>query len=55
MNELHDKGMEASIFDQSRTGLFRVTVGTSSDRDDAAMRLASVKATEFTGAWILAK
>ncbi|MFZ4523607.1 MAG: SPOR domain-containing protein [Bacteroidales bacterium] len=53
--ELHEKGMEASIFDQSRTGLFRVTVGTSTDRNDAAQLLASVKATEFSGAWILAK
>ena len=53
--ELQQKGIEASIFDQSRTGLFRVTIGTSSDRDGANQMLASAKSTDFTGAWILAK
>ena len=53
--ELQQKGIEASIFDQSRTGLFRVTIGTSSDRSDARQLLASAKSTDFNDAWILAK
>ena len=53
--ELQEKGIRASIFDQSKTGLFRVTIGTSSDRADAKQLLASVKSNDFSGAWILAK
>jgi hypothetical protein len=53
--ELKQKGIEASIFDQSKTGLFRVTIGTSANRDDARQLLASAKSTNFGGAWILAK
>ena len=53
--ELKQKGVEASIFDQSKSGLFRVTIGTSSSRADANQLLASAKSTEFSGAWILAK
>ena len=55
VTDLQSKGLEASIFDQSRTGLFRVTIGTSSDRDDAKQLLASAKSTEFSEAWLLAK
>jgi len=53
--ELLEQGKEASIFDQSRTGLFRVTIGTSSKLADAKQLLASGTSTGFTGAWILAK
>lgn len=52
---LQQKGIRASIFDQSRTGLYRVTIGTSSDRNDAKQILASAKALELNGAWLLAK
>jgi len=55
VTELQQKGIEASIFDQSRTGLFRVTIGTSSDREDAKQLLTYAKSTDFTGAWILSK
>jgi hypothetical protein len=53
--ELKHDGIDASIFDQSKTGLFRVTIGTSSDRADAKQLLASAKSRNFTDAWILAK
>jgi nucleoid DNA-binding protein len=53
--EIQQKGMRASIFDQSRSGLFRVTVATSSNRKDAMLMLAKAKSTEFGGAWLLAK
>jgi hypothetical protein len=55
ISELQGKGITASIFDQSKTGLFRVTIGTSSDKADAKQLLASAKSTDFSGAWILAK
>ena len=53
--ELQQKGITASIFDQSKTGLYRVTIGTTSDRAAARQILASAKTTDFSGAWILAK
>ena len=53
--ELQEKGIDASIFDQSRTGLFRVTIGTSSDQAKAKELLALAKSTAISGAWILAK
>ena len=53
--ELRRKGIEASVFDQSRTGLFRVTIGTSSTRDGAKQLLAMERSADFSGAWILAK
>jgi hypothetical protein len=52
--ELQKKGVDASIFDQSRTGLYRVTIGTSSDMSEAKNILASASA-DFNGAWILTK
>lgn len=52
--ELQKKGINASVFDQSRTGLFRVTIGTSSDMSEAKNILVSASA-DFNGAWILIK
>jgi hypothetical protein len=53
--ELQEKGINASIFDQSRTGLFRVTIGTSADQANAKQLLALAKSNDISGAWILAK
>jgi hypothetical protein len=53
--KLQQKGFDASVFDQSKTGLYRVTIGTSSDRTTALEMLATAKSTDFSGAWILAK
>jgi cell division septation protein DedD len=55
IRELQQKGISASIFDQSKTGLYRVTIGTASDRTIAQQLLMSAKSTDFTGAWLLAK
>jgi cell division septation protein DedD len=55
VNQLQSKGITARIFDQSKTGLYRVTIGTSSDRELARKLLASATSTDFRGAWILAK
>lgn len=53
--ELKRKGMQASIFDQSRTGLYRVTIGTFSQREEAMQLMASARSADFSGAWLLAK
>jgi cell division septation protein DedD len=52
---LQQKGIPASVFDQSKTGLYRVTIGTSSDRAAAKQLLMSAKSADFSGAWLLAK
>jgi hypothetical protein len=52
---LTGKGIEASIFDRSRTGLYRVTIGTCSQREEAAGMLARAKSSDFRDAWLLAK
>jgi hypothetical protein len=55
ITELQQKGLEASIFDQSRTGLFRVTIGTCSDQSESSQLLALAKSNDIIGAWILEK
>jgi len=55
IGQLQKKGIAASVFDQSKTGLFRVTIGTSSDKDHARQLLASAKTRDFSEAWLLAK
>lgn len=49
------KGFSAAIYDQSKTGLFRVAIGTCSERDAAMELLASARSSDFGGAWLLAK
>ena len=53
--ELSIQGVEATIFDRSRTGLYRVTIGTSSEREKADQMLALAKSSDFRDAWLLAK
>ncbi len=53
--ELQAKGIGASVYDQSRSGLYRVTMGTFSNRKEALQLLASAQSTGFQGAWLLAK
>jgi nucleoid DNA-binding protein len=55
VTELQQKGFPASIFDQSKTGLFRVAIGTSAERAQAIQLLATAKSTDFSGAWLLVK
>ncbi len=52
---LKRKGLDASIFDRSKSGLYRVTIGTSSQRQKADELLAQAKSTDFRDAWLLAK
>ncbi|MEI7499329.1 MAG: SPOR domain-containing protein [Bacteroidota bacterium] len=53
--ELNEKGTQASIFDRSKSGLFRVTIGTFSLREEAMQLLSSAKSGDFNGAWLLTK
>jgi cell division protein FtsN len=53
--ELKESGTEASIFDRSRSGLYRVTIGAFSQREEAMQLLSSAKSTHFSDAWLLAK
>jgi cell division septation protein DedD len=55
IDELKGKGVEASIYDRSRSGLYRVTIGTFEIREEAEQLLSSVKAGDFSGAWLLVK
>ena len=53
--DLKRKGMDASVFDRSRSGLYRVAIGTCSQRDKADELLARTKSSDFRDAWLLAK
>ena len=55
VQELKGKGVEAAIFDRSKSGLYRVTMGSFSQREEALQLLASVQSAHFKGAWLLAK
>ncbi len=55
IRELKQKGTEALIFDRSRGGLYRVTIGTFAIREEADQLLSSTRNSEFSGAWLLAK
>ncbi|MEI7980981.1 MAG: SPOR domain-containing protein [Bacteroidota bacterium] len=55
ISQLKQKGTEASIFDRSRTGLYRVSIGTFQEREEALQLLSSAKSGDFSGAWLLAK
>lgn len=55
VSELCAKGTDASIFDRSKTGLYRVTVGAFANREEACSLLAATRSDAFSGAWLLAK
>ncbi len=55
VTNLRQKGFDALIFDTTSTGLFRVSVGTFTQRDQALQQLASVRSSEFSSAWLLAR
>jgi len=55
VKQLKAEGSSASIFDQSKTGLFRVALRTFSSRNEAEQLLAQAKSGEFSGAWLLVK
>jgi len=55
VSELRSKGVDASIFDRSKTGLYRVTVGAFPEREEACRLLVATRSDAFSGAWLLIK
>jgi cell division septation protein DedD/nucleoid DNA-binding protein len=55
INQLKSQGVEAAIYDQSKGGLYRVTMGTFTRREEALKLLAEVQSTRYSDAWLLAK
>jgi nucleoid DNA-binding protein len=53
--DLHQNGHDALIFDETRTGLFRVSIQNYSNKDEALTALAIIRASEFPAAWLLEK
>ncbi len=53
--QLKKKGIEASVYDVSRTGLSRVCVGAYSTREEALEQLSVVRSGSFSSAWLLSK
>jgi cell division septation protein DedD len=53
--ELKENGTQATLYDRSKTGLYRVTIGTFSQREEAMQLLNSAKSGDFSGAWLLKK
>jgi hypothetical protein len=55
VESLKVKGYGASILDTTKTGLFRVSIQTFSDKDTAIQQLAMVRSSEYPAAWLLVK
>jgi len=55
ISDLELKGVQAAIFDQSKSGLYRVTIGSCSEPAKANKILELAKSIDFSDAWILAK
>ncbi len=55
VSKLKLEGYDAGIFDTTRTGLFRVCVGTFISRDEAIGQLAVVRSGNYSSAWLLSK
>ncbi len=53
--ELKRKGINASIFNRSGGGLYRITIGTFTIREEAEQLLSSSKSGDFSDAWLLVK
>jgi cell division septation protein DedD len=53
--ELKESGTQAFVYDRSKSGLFRVTIGAFSQREEALQLLSSAKSGDFSGAWLLSK
>jgi cell division septation protein DedD len=53
--KLNQEGYNAVIYDTTRTGLFRVSIGSYISRDEAIGQLAMVRSKNYTTAWLLSK
>lgn len=55
VGNLRQQGHDAIIFDQTKTGLSRVSIQNFSNKDEALTILAIIRASEFPAAWLLEK
>jgi hypothetical protein len=55
ISELKQDGYNALIYDVTKSGLFRVTLGTFNNREEAIGQLTAVRSHNFTSAWLLSK
>jgi hypothetical protein len=53
--KLKQEGFDAGIFDTTISGLFRVSVGNFSNKDEAIAQLSAVRSTRYSSAWLLSK
>jgi cell division septation protein DedD len=53
--KLKEEGYVAGIFDTTKTGLFRVSVGTYDKWEEATGQLAVVRSGDYSSAWLLSK
>lgn len=55
ISDLENRGTRATVYDRSVTGLYRVTIGTFSQYEEASQLLATARSGNFSGAWLLKK
>jgi cell division septation protein DedD len=55
VEKLKEEGYAAGIFDVTKTGLFRVTVGTFDSKEEALGQLTAVRSQDYSAAWLLSK
>jgi hypothetical protein len=53
VSDLKSKGYDAAILGQTKTGLYRVSLSTFNDKNEAFEQLALVRSKEFSSAWLL--
>jgi hypothetical protein len=55
VSDLRSKGYDAAITGQTKTGLYRVSLNSFADKNEAFEQLALVRSKEFSSAWLLVK
>ncbi len=55
VQDANSKGLNAGIYDRSRTGLYRVAITTTSKQKEAESLLSDARSKGYPGAWLLAK
>jgi len=55
VSDLRSKGYDAAITGQTKTGLYRVSLHSFTDKKEAFEQLALVRSKEFSSAWLLVK
>ena len=53
VSDLRQKGYDAAIVGQTKTGLYRVKLTSFSDKEAAIQQLVMVRSADFSGAWLL--